>query len=345
MTVLLVASSGGHLTQLDLIAPRLVDVTDAVWVSYDHPHAASLLEGRRYVAAHGPSTRSIPNAVRNWRAAARLLDEHDVTRVVSTGAGIAVPFLKQARRRGIPATYVESATRVEHPSLTGRILERGRDDGLELLTQHERWADRSGWSYRGSVFDGFVVRERHHSGPLRMLVTLGTHDTYSYERLLLRLAAVVESGDEVVWQVGNTVAPVKLPGRVEVSLPSDEIERLMASCDVVVAHAGTGTALSSMLAGRPPVLVPRRAEFGEHVDDHQVPTALELARRGVAIHAEADRLDRALLLRAASLQVGTADRNTATQPAGPASTAVRAKGSAPDAGASRAPYAATAAEG
>ena len=312
MTVLLVASSGGHLTQLDLIAPRLVDVTDALWVSYDHPHAHSLLASRRHLSAHGPTTRNLPNAARNWRAAARILDEHAIAHVVSTGAGIAAPFLLQARRRGIPATYVESATRVEHPSLTGRILERRRDDdGLELLTQHERWADRPGWSYRGSVFDGFRARPHVHRGPLRILVTLGTHDAYSYERLLLRLRAIVEPDDEVVWQLGATSPPIDLPGRVEVAIPSDEIQRLMATSDVVVAHAGTGTALSCMLHGRPPVLVPRRAEFREHIDDHQVPTALELARRGVALHAEVDRLDRALLLRAASLRVESVDAVTA----------------------------------
>ena len=44
---------------------------------------------------------------------------------------------------------------------------------------------------------------------------------------------------------------------------------------MVVTHAGVGSILTCLLNGKRPVVVPRLAGLGEHVDDHQ----LELARR------------------------------------------------------------------
>lgn len=54
-------------------------------------------------------------------------------------------------------------------------------------------------------------------------------------------------------------------------------EQLMDSARVVVAHAGIGTILSAMKRGKPLVVVARRADLGEHRNDHQVATARYLA--------------------------------------------------------------------
>ena len=39
--------------------------------------------------------------------------------------------------------------------------------------------------------------------------------------------------------------------------------------DLVIAHAGIGSALTAFDAGLCPVLLPHSAARGEHVDDHQ----------------------------------------------------------------------------
>ena len=46
------------------------------------------------------------------------------------------------------------------------------------------------------------------------------------------------------------------------------------SADKVVTHAGVGSILCADREGHVPLVVPRRHDLGEHVDDHQ----LELAR-------------------------------------------------------------------
>ena len=74
-----------------------------------------------------------------------------------------------------------------------------------------------------------------------------------------------------------------LPGVHCVSFMSfDEVANAMGQARVVVAHAGVGTVLAALNAGKRPVLVPRRREWGEAVDDHQVELAHRLAGCGLA---------------------------------------------------------------
>ena len=112
------------------------------------------------------------------------------------------------------------------------------------------------------------------------------------------------AGAEVLWQTGpQDVSRFGVEGRA--SVPHAELAAAIAEADVVVSHAGVGAALTAIEAGRCPVLVPRLARFDEHIDDHQVQIAQELARRGLAIAAAPEQLDEALLLRAASSSTRT----------------------------------------
>jgi UDP-N-acetylglucosamine--N-acetylmuramyl-(pentapeptide) pyrophosphoryl-undecaprenol N-acetylglucosamine transferase len=58
----------------------------------------------------------------------------------------------------------------------------------------------------------------------------------------------------------------------------------LAAADIVISHAGTGSALANVAAGRFAVVASRSAEFGEAGDDHQRQLADELAARGLALH-------------------------------------------------------------
>jgi UDP-N-acetylglucosamine transferase subunit ALG13 len=71
----------------------------------------------------------------------------------------------------------------------------------------------------------------------------------------------------------------------------------------VVCHGGVGSALEALDVGFCPVVVPRRARYGEHVDDHQVPLAQELGQRGLAIYREAEDVTYEDLVTAASRSV------------------------------------------
>jgi beta-1,4-N-acetylglucosaminyltransferase len=119
--VLLVASSGGHL--LELLSLRGAwSGQERTWVTFRQPDAVELLAGERTLWAHYPTNRSIRNLVLNLGMAWRVLRRERPDAVISTGAGVAVPFLWIARLLGITTIYVESLTRIRELSLTGRLI-------------------------------------------------------------------------------------------------------------------------------------------------------------------------------------------------------------------------------
>ena len=119
--VLLVCSSGGHLLQLTSLSGAWEGLT-RVWVSFDKSDVQSLLSGETVIYAHGPTNRNIPNLLRNLRLAHKVVRDLRPTVVVTTGAGVAVPFAWFARLRGSRVVYVESFTRIDTVSLSCRLI-------------------------------------------------------------------------------------------------------------------------------------------------------------------------------------------------------------------------------
>ncbi|MDX6651910.1 MAG: hypothetical protein QOJ38_691 [Solirubrobacterales bacterium] len=119
--VLLVCSSGGHLAQLHQLKPWW-ERRRRAWVCFDTADGKSLLAGESVHWAARPTTRNIPNLLRNLRLAWRLCRRRHVELVVSNGAGVALPFFVIARLRRIPTVYIEIYDRInEYPTLTGRL--------------------------------------------------------------------------------------------------------------------------------------------------------------------------------------------------------------------------------
>lgn len=299
MTALLVASTGGHLAELHDLVPRL-GLPDRRWVTFDSPQSRSLLEGEDVVHVRPATTRDLPGALRTMLVARRLLRSGRYDEVFSTGASIALSFFLPAVATGVRCTYIESATRTEGPSLTGRLA--ARLPRTRLFTQHRSWADGT-WHYGGSIFDSF------HAAPApgrhqvrRVVVTLGTHPRYSFPRLLNRLVAILPPGLDVLWQVGPTRIE-RMPAGARAQVPVAEMRRAMRDADVVVSHAGVGSALAAMQAGRRALYVPRRRAYGEHIDDHQVAIAHELEKRDLVVAREADEVTFADLETAAAWSV------------------------------------------
>ena len=64
-----------------------------------------------------------------------------------------------------------------------------------------------------------------------------------------------------------------------------EFRHHVDSASLVVAHAGMGSIITALELGKPIMVMPRRASFGEHRNDHQVATAKRLAEQGGIIVA------------------------------------------------------------
>jgi UDP-N-acetylglucosamine--N-acetylmuramyl-(pentapeptide) pyrophosphoryl-undecaprenol N-acetylglucosamine transferase len=302
LTSLLVASTGGHLTELVILRDRLSLPSAAVrWITFDTPQSRSLLEGADVIYAPFVGGRDPINLVRNLPLAVQVLRDPEIRLVVSTGSSMALPYFLAARLRGLTCCYIESAARTEGPSVTGGLM--ARIPGVALHTQYPNWTSQR-WMYSGSVFDAFAPTAP--AAPVetlaKVVVTLGTYRGYSFRRLLERLVAVLPPEAEVLWQTGDTDTS-GLPISSHVELPSSYLKAAMADADLVVAHAGIGTMLAAFETGKAPLLVPRRAAFHEHVDDHQIQIAEHLASRGLVVTTDADDIGLPLLLQAATRRV------------------------------------------
>lgn len=119
-TVLLVGSSGGHLAQLVALQPWWAD-RERAWVTFQTPDAVSLLAGEHVTWASFPTTRNIPNLLRNAVLAAKMLRRDRPAAIVTTGAGVALPYFVIGRLLGIPTIYIEVYDRIDSRTLTARL--------------------------------------------------------------------------------------------------------------------------------------------------------------------------------------------------------------------------------
>lgn len=119
--VLFVSSSGGHLSQLLQLRPWWAH-HERRWVTFDLPDAQSKLKGEHLIPAHYPTTRNIPNTLRNMLLADKVLADWRPDVVISNGAGVAVPFFVAARIRRIPTVYLEVYDRIDSRTMTGRLV-------------------------------------------------------------------------------------------------------------------------------------------------------------------------------------------------------------------------------
>lgn len=120
--MLLVGSSGGHLAQLIQLRGWWSRYQRA-WVTFDTPDALVLLEDEPDVTwAFRPTTRNIPNLLRNTLQSMRVLRRFRPDVVISTGAAVALPYFVLSKLLGVTTVYVEVFDRIETPTLTGRLV-------------------------------------------------------------------------------------------------------------------------------------------------------------------------------------------------------------------------------
>jgi UDP-N-acetylglucosamine transferase subunit ALG13 len=303
VTTAFIATTGGHLTQLANLAERIPADPESVWVTHTNEQSTSLLADQDVEYIPYVGVRDVPGVLRCVLRAHSLYRRRRPTRAVSTGSGIALGYLPYLAARGVECHYIESAARVGGPSLTGRILRWV--PRVETYSQYRHWSGPH-WHYGGSGFDAFepvpgdaVTGNRAFGDRVRVVVTVGTAVEFPFRRLISALAPLLApDGDleratgrpvDVLWQTGCT--PVDgLPLTATPFLPAADLSAALAEADIVVSHAGTGSALANLAAGRFAVVASRLSAFGEAGDDHQAELAEELVSRELAVHLEPEKI-------------------------------------------------------
>jgi beta-1,4-N-acetylglucosaminyltransferase len=121
MKILLVCSSGGHFKAIQQLRPFWQD-HDRTWITFKTVTTEAALTDETVHWAYSPTNRNLPNLVRNLGLALKVLiskDRPDL--IISTGAGVAVPFVILGRLRGSQTIFIESVTRVTSLSLSAKL--------------------------------------------------------------------------------------------------------------------------------------------------------------------------------------------------------------------------------
>ncbi|OZD58431.1 hypothetical protein CH263_24540 [Rhodococcus sp. 06-1059B-a] len=295
-----VASTGGHLEQLVRISNLSTYREDSIWVTFDNQQSRSLLAHRRTIHVSYVKPRDLYRAVRAVWKVIPILRTESFDFCVSTGAALATFILPMSRIFGARAIYIESVSRTDGPSLTGRIM--AAVPGVETYTQHARWASRK-WRYSGSLLDNWTVKQDENvDRPLTIFVTLGTIKPYRFDRAVRAIVRSIKPSDVVTWQLGTSWRD-GLPGTTYKEMTADEVKANIEKSDVVVTHAGVGSVINILDAGSLPVVAVRTKDHKEHIDNHQRQIASMMAERGLAEVLDLDHPNRNTLLTAASKRV------------------------------------------
>lgn len=282
MKALLVATPGGHLDQLFELAPRFLQPgAEVKWVTARTAQSESLLQDEDVEWAPKVNSRQFGAAARVLPRAVALVHRFQPDALISTGAALAFPYLLAARSRGVTTHYIDSATRGHAPSLTGRAAQRL--PGVHLYHQAATWPS-SRWSRIPSVFDDYEAVPCEDPRNRRVVISLGS-EKFPFPRAMRSCAAALDSDSDAIWQLGHTQPDPGLPGSVHQWLPFTELAESVAKADTVVCHAGVGSILMAMRAGRCPVVIPRYAGQHEHIDEHQIDLAERLEGRHLALVA------------------------------------------------------------
>ena len=122
MKVLLVCSSGGHLTHLWKLKP-FWEKHDRYWVTFAKQDAKSLLKNERWEGCYFPTNKSIKALLINTKIMWNVLKKEKTDLIISSGAAIAVPaFFLGKLFFHTKNIYVEVYDRIDYGTMSGKLV-------------------------------------------------------------------------------------------------------------------------------------------------------------------------------------------------------------------------------
>lgn len=127
--------------------------------------------------------------------------------------------------------------------------------------------------------------------------------TQPFARLVEGVIAIADQLPQpVIVQHGHTTLKVSDAITALAFMNMDEFATQVDTAELLIMHAGAGSLIHAVQAGKVPIVMPRLSEYGEHVDDHQTEFASAIEDSGrIVIAHHASELEGAAQ-RAQSLQ-------------------------------------------
>lgn len=113
-----------------------------------------------------------------------------------------------------------------------------------------------------------------------IFVTVGTHEQ-PFDRLVQKVDELKQNGvirEDVFIQTGFSTYEPKYCQWSKL-IPYEDMLAYVQQARIVITHGGPASFLMPLQIGKTPIVVPRQKQFGEHVNDHQLEFARNVAER------------------------------------------------------------------
>lgn len=292
--VCLATSRGGHVDHLLEI--------ETAWARHDHAFVMPDGEQADDLALRGHRVRTIVDPARSPALLTRNISSSVLLAralrpriVVSFGAGAAIPFCLAARAMGSTFVFIETIARVSQLSASGRIA--------YPVAQHflVQWPDLIASSRPRAELCEPLLPQPELAHPcvagLGTFVATGTH-RHAFDRLLKLADDGVAQGLLPRPASAQSGTSAFRPDHLSASatLTPAQMETAVAQSKIVICHGGAGLIALALRHGHIPLVLPREAARGEHVDDHQTDMTRKLAERHLAISLDQHSLRDAVAL-------------------------------------------------
>ena len=113
-----------------------------------------------------------------------------------------------------------------------------------------------------------------------IFITVGTHEQ-PFDRLLKWIDEMIEDKQikgEVIVQKGYTEYEPK-NYKADKLIPYEKMQENIEKAKIVITHGGPASFIAPLSVGKIPIVVPRKKEFNEHVNNHQLDFSKEVEKR------------------------------------------------------------------
>lgn len=113
-----------------------------------------------------------------------------------------------------------------------------------------------------------------------IFVTVGTHEQ-PFNRLIKKVDELRRDGiiqENVIMQTGFSTYEPKYCEWSKL-IPYQQMIKNVEDARIVITHGGPASFIMPLQIGKVPIVVPRQYKFDEHVNDHQVEFARNVAKR------------------------------------------------------------------
>lgn len=145
----IITSPGGHLVTLLSIDP-LINHNNSFWITLKSIDTEYSISNKKKYFVYGPESRNILNLLRNIFKAFYILFKEKPDILISSGAGIAIPFFLIGKLFfSTKLIFIEVFDFVQYPSLTGKMLYPISDHFIVQHSKQLTWYPKA--TYLGKI--------------------------------------------------------------------------------------------------------------------------------------------------------------------------------------------------